>query len=135
MRTQWSRRHFIAVVVAGVAGASGIALLMRVRSVDPVALRARADAIGLAHGIYIGYDEPETFFVAPWTSRDAVIPNHVMTRVRLDNVPVALDDRRLTDADIDGIYSDASAATLRFADRTAVVLRADICDTNTGMRV
>jgi hypothetical protein len=78
-------------MVAAGAGAGGIALLTRARSVDPVALRARADAIGRAHGIYIGYDGPETFFVAPWTSRDAVIPNDVMTRVDLDRVPTALD--------------------------------------------
>jgi hypothetical protein len=79
------------LLVAAGAGAGAVALLERARRVDPVALRARADAIGRAHSIYIGYDGPETFFVAPWTSRDAVRPNDVMTRVDLDKVPVALD--------------------------------------------
>jgi hypothetical protein len=79
------------LLVAAGAGAGAVALLERARRVDPVALRARVDAIGRAHGIYIGYDGPETFFVAPWTSRDAVLPNDVMTRVDLDAVPVALD--------------------------------------------
>jgi hypothetical protein len=88
-----NRRRFIALGVAALAGAAGSALLTRGRrSVDPVALRARADAIGRDHGIYIGYDGPETFFVPPWTSHDALtIPNGVMTRVELDAVPVALD--------------------------------------------
>jgi hypothetical protein len=87
-----NRRRFTALAVLGVAGAGGIALLTRGRrSVDPAALRARADAIGREHGIYIGYDGPETIFVAPWTSRDAVISNGVMTRVDLDAVPMALD--------------------------------------------
>jgi hypothetical protein len=72
--------------------AGAIALLTPARRhVDPTALRARADAIGREHGIYIGYDRPETFFVAPWTSRDAIIPNGVATRVDLEAVPVALD--------------------------------------------
>jgi hypothetical protein len=87
------RRRFIALAVAAVAGATGSVLLTRGRrSVDPVALRARADAIGRNHGIYIGYDSPETFFVSPWTLRDAVIvPHAVITRVELDAVAVALD--------------------------------------------
>jgi hypothetical protein len=59
-----NRRRFIALAVAAVAAAGGSALLMRGRrSIDPVALRVRADTIGRDHGIYIGYDEPETFFV------------------------------------------------------------------------
>jgi hypothetical protein len=78
------------LLVAAGAGAGGIALLTP-RSVDPAALRARADAIGRQHGIYIGYDGPETFFVAPYTSRDAIMPNGVATRVDLDAVPAALD--------------------------------------------
>jgi hypothetical protein len=88
-----NRRRFITLAVAAVAGAVGSALLTRGRrSVDPGALRARADALGMHHGIHIGYDGPVTFFVPPWTSRDALtIPNAVMTRVDLDAVPVALD--------------------------------------------
>jgi hypothetical protein len=86
------RRRFVALAVAAVAGAGGSALLMRGRrSIDPAALRVRADTIGRDHGIYIGYDEPETFFVPPWTLRDGVGPNRVLTRVELEAVPVALD--------------------------------------------
>jgi hypothetical protein len=88
-----NRRRFINLAAAGLAFA-GAAILSRPirRSVDPVALRARADAIGRDHGIYIGYDRPETFFVPPWTSHDALtIPNGVMTRVEVDAVPAALD--------------------------------------------
>jgi hypothetical protein len=79
------------LLVAAGAGAGAVALLERARSLDPVALRARADAMGRKHGIYIGYEGPETFFVAPWTSRDAVISNGDMTRVDLEAVPEALD--------------------------------------------
>jgi hypothetical protein len=59
METHPSRRRFIALAVAGVAGAGGIALLTRARNVDPIAFRARADAIGRQHGIYIGYEGPK----------------------------------------------------------------------------
>lgn len=87
-----NRRRFIALAAGALACVGGGALLRPVRrSVDATAVRRRADSIGEAHGLYIGYGAPDTFFVAPFTSRDAIIPNGAATTADLDAISVALD--------------------------------------------
>lgn len=87
-----NRRRFIAWTVGALACVGGGAMLWPVRrNIDATAVRRRADSIGKAHGLYIGYGAPGTFFVAPFRSRDAVIPNGAATAADLDAVPIALD--------------------------------------------
>jgi hypothetical protein len=87
-----TRRRIVVLAAGLAAGLGGAALLWPIRRVpDAAALLARADQLGGAHGILIGYGALGSFFVPPFTAQDAVIPNGRATRVDLDALPRALD--------------------------------------------
>lgn len=68
-------------------------MLLRERrsSVDPEAIRQRAAALGKQHGLRIEYGSPETFFVPPYTPRDAALQGGQVIAAETAAMPRALD--------------------------------------------
>ncbi|MEO8057195.1 MAG: hypothetical protein ABI671_02640 [Burkholderiales bacterium] len=86
MNKRVSRRALLAA--AGVLGLGGGALLLSSRARNPL---QRAQAMGLAQRIVVGFGEPSTFFVPPYRPVDAKIVGVETTAVQPTALASALD--------------------------------------------
>jgi hypothetical protein len=92
MNTPLGRRRAIGIGLAGLMGGAGLVLLRGERgSVDTEAIQRRAAALGERHGLRIEYGPPESFFVPPYTARDAALEGGQAVAAEPAAVPRALD--------------------------------------------
>lgn len=84
------RRAILLGTGALLFGFGGYLLWGRRRFVDARTIQRRAEAIGVSHGILIGYGPPDTFVVPPYASAEARIEGRVATQVKLTALPPAL---------------------------------------------
>ncbi len=124
-RTTFTRRTFGLTLAATIATGGGAYLLRRPAASSPEEVAARAIAIGQANGLRIDYGNPASFFLPPYSSRDATIPDGHVTKAEITDVAAALDGIEQSLAVYPpGFYATLAKAificgTLRFGDERA----------------